>query len=95
MLFNGQLWGCLVYCPIAHMVWGANGFLAEFGALDFAGGTPVHICSGASATAISVYMSHPLFRSKRSSKRTPSHLKLHRPHNSISRMSALLNEITC
>lgn len=49
--------------------------------MDFAGGTPVHICSGSSATAISVYLSRPLFRSKQSSKRTPSHLKLHKPHN--------------
>ena len=49
--------------------------------MDFAGGTPVHICSGSSATAISVYLSRPLFRSRKSSKRTPSHIKLHKPHN--------------
>ncbi len=49
------LWGILVYCPIAHWVWSGNGWLCEanenavFGALDFAGGTVVHISSGVSA----------------------------------------------
>ncbi len=42
------LWTTLVYDPLAHMVWGA-GWLAELGALDFAGGTVVHISSGVSA----------------------------------------------
>ena len=40
------LWGTLVYCPLAHWVWGPNGWLN--GALDFAGGTVVHISSGVS-----------------------------------------------
>lgn len=53
--------------------------------IDFAGGTCVHVCSGASATAYSVYLSHPLFRSRKSSKRSPSHLILHRPHNTLCR----------
>jgi Amt family ammonium transporter len=39
------LWVSLVYVPIAHWVWG-NGFLAKLGALDFAGGTVVHINAG-------------------------------------------------
>jgi len=39
------LWMTLVYLPIAHWVWG-NGFLAKLGALDFAGGTVVHINAG-------------------------------------------------
>lgn len=60
------------------------------GVLDFAGGTPVHICSGATATAISVYLSHPLFRSRKSIVRTPSHLKLHKPHNTISQLLSLV-----
>jgi len=72
------------------MVWAENGFLAQFGALDFAGGTPVHICSGATATAISVYLSYPLFRSKKSAQRNPGHLKLHRPHNSMCQLLALI-----
>ena len=42
------LWMTLVYVPIAHWVWG-NGFLAKMGALDFAGGTVVHINAGIAA----------------------------------------------
>ena len=45
MLFS-LLWQALVYAPLAHMVWAANGFLFKFGAIDFAGGTVVHINSG-------------------------------------------------
>ncbi|MGY3609133.1 MULTISPECIES: ammonium transporter [unclassified Bradyrhizobium] len=45
MLFL-SLWLVLVYAPIAHMVWGPGGFLADAGVLDFAGGTVVHINSG-------------------------------------------------
>ncbi|QDT36446.1 ammonium transporter [Stratiformator vulcanicus] len=45
------LWGTLVYCPIAHWVWGDGGWLLEgrFAALDFAGGTVVHVSSGVTA----------------------------------------------
>ncbi|KAJ5689072.1 hypothetical protein N7462_003464 [Penicillium macrosclerotiorum] len=84
------LWCTFIYEPIAHMVWSENGLLNNLGVLDFAGGTPVHICSGASATAMSVYLSWPLFRSRRSSTRTPQHLKLHRPHNSMCQLLALI-----
>jgi len=42
------LWGLVVYAPVAHWVWG-GGFLAKLGALDFAGGTVVHINAGAAA----------------------------------------------
>ncbi|MCG6916556.1 MAG: ammonium transporter [Deltaproteobacteria bacterium] len=45
------LWSTLVYSPLAHWVWGSGGWLANLGALDFAGGTVVHISSGASALA--------------------------------------------
>jgi Amt family ammonium transporter len=45
------LWSTLVYSPLAHWVWGAGGWLAKMGALDFAGGTVVHISSGISALA--------------------------------------------
>lgn len=45
------LWISLVYVPIAHWVWG-GGFLAQLGALDFAGGTVVHINSGMAALAL-------------------------------------------
>jgi len=40
------LWLVLVYCPIAHMVWGSNGWIAKAGAIDFAGGMVVHMSSG-------------------------------------------------
>jgi ammonium transporter, Amt family len=45
------LWSTLVYCPLAHMVWG-RGLLQSMGALDFAGGTVVHISSGVSALVL-------------------------------------------
>jgi len=45
MLF-ATLWLTVVYAPIAHMVWSPAGLLARFGAIDFAGGTVVHINSG-------------------------------------------------
>ncbi|MGA8398269.1 MAG: ammonium transporter [Stellaceae bacterium] len=40
------LWAVFVYAPIAHWVWGPDGFLNQAGVLDFAGGTVVHINSG-------------------------------------------------
>ena len=43
------LWATFVYDPIAHWVWGAGGWLRTLGALDFAGGTVVHVSSGVSA----------------------------------------------
>src|SRR5919202_5220771 len=43
------LWATLVYAPVAHWVWGVDGWLHSLGALDFAGGTVVHITSGVSA----------------------------------------------
>ncbi|HEY3422125.1 MAG TPA: ammonium transporter [Methanocellaceae archaeon] len=49
----GLLWTTLVYDPLAHWVWG-GGWLAQLGALDFAGGTVVHISSGFSALAIAL-----------------------------------------
>jgi Amt family ammonium transporter len=52
LLFS-LLWATLVYDPLAHMVWGGSGgvfgLLRAWGALDFAGGTVVHISSGVSA----------------------------------------------
>src|SRR3954454_346494 len=45
MWFIG-LWSVLVYAPIAHWVWGSDGFLSSAGILDFAGGTVVHINAG-------------------------------------------------
>ena len=46
------LWTLVVYYPIAHMVWGEGGWLAQIGSIDFAGGNVVHISSGASALVL-------------------------------------------
>lgn len=43
------LWTTIVYAPAAHWVWGAGGWLRDLGALDFAGGTVVHVLAGVSA----------------------------------------------
>src|SRR5680860_1574389 len=43
------LWSTFVYSPVAHWVWAAGGWLFDYGALDFAGGTVVHIASGVTA----------------------------------------------
>lgn len=53
-------------------------------------GTPVHVCSGATATAISIYLSYPIFGSRRSKSRTPSHIRLHRPGNSFNQLLSLI-----
>jgi len=45
------LWSLLVYAPTAHWVWGLGGWIRESGALDFAGGTVVHVSSAAAALA--------------------------------------------
>ncbi len=56
MSFKGFLvfsimWVTLIYDPLAHWVWGVGGWIHEMGALDFAGGTVVHISSGVAALA--------------------------------------------
>jgi Amt family ammonium transporter len=48
------LWSVLVYSPIAHWVWAADGWLYSLGALDFAGGTVVHASSGISALVVAL-----------------------------------------
>jgi ammonium transporter, Amt family len=48
------LWSILVYSPLAHWVWAPGGWLRELGALDFAGGTVVHISSGVSALVAAI-----------------------------------------
>lgn len=68
------LWSVLVYCPLAHMVWakgGLMGLYGGFGALDFAGGTVVHISSGVSALVAALVL--------RNRKNYPSRLTA--PHN--------------
>jgi ammonium transporter, Amt family len=55
-----SLWSLLVYCPMAHMVWGVGGLLnataGHVPSLDFAGGTVVHITSGVSALVTCIYL---------------------------------------
>jgi len=53
MLFTG-LWLLLVYAPLAHWVWAPGGWIRELGALDFAGGTVVHISAGIAALAAAI-----------------------------------------
>jgi len=50
------LWATFVYDPIAHMVWGVGGWLKNLGALDFAGGTVVHINAGMAALATALFI---------------------------------------
>jgi ammonium transporter, Amt family len=50
------LWATFVYDPLAHWVWGDGGWLKKMGALDFAGGTVVHISSGVSALVCAIVL---------------------------------------
>ena len=61
------LWVTIVYFPIAHMVWDANGLIFNMGAIDFAGGTVVHINAGIAALAAVMVLG------KRRSAPTPPH----------------------
>ncbi len=62
MLLFSILWGTLIYCPVAHWVWSSGGWCSEFNtspeakikAIDFAGGTVVHITSGVSALVCAI-----------------------------------------
>ena len=50
------LWITFVYCPVAHWVWGPGGWISGLGALDFAGGTVVHINAGVAALACALVL---------------------------------------
>lgn len=50
------LWALFIYNPVAHWVWSAEGWLAKLGALDFAGGTVVHINAGIAALVMAVML---------------------------------------
>src|SRR5438445_1115783 len=65
------LWSTLVYAPLAHWVWGAGGWLQKMGALDFAGGTVVHVSAGVSALVAAWFLGP-----RRDSRRVPIS-----PHN--------------
>jgi len=64
------LWSLFVYSPICHWVWGDNGWLLKMGALDFAGGTVVHISSGVAALVAALVLGP---RVKRESDRFDPH----------------------
>jgi ammonium transporter, Amt family len=57
------VWGVLIYNPICHWVWASDGFLFTKGAIDFAGGTVVHISAGVSGLVAALFIgerkSHP------------------------------------
>lgn len=61
-------WSLLVYSPIAHMVWSADGWLFKMGALDFAGGTVVHINAGIASLVVAVMIGRRKYL-----KSTPPH----------------------
>ncbi len=65
------LWATLVYDPICHWVWAVGGFIRTMGALDFAGGTVVHINAGIAALVCSLVLG----------KRTGFPKKMSPPHN--------------
>jgi Amt family ammonium transporter len=65
------LWSTLVYDPVAHWVWAEKGWLAQMGALDFAGGTVVHLAAGVSALVAAIVLG----------KRTGYPHERHQPHN--------------
>lgn len=50
------IWTLAVYAPVAHWVWGPNGWLATFGTIDYAGGLAVEIVSGSSALALALVL---------------------------------------
>ncbi len=67
------LWATLVYDPIAHWVWGHGGWLGKLGALDFAGGTVVHISSGVALVAAYVLGPRMLHREGNRSETVEPH----------------------
>lgn len=75
-LIVGFIWCTVCYCPFAYAVWCANGWLYKLGSLDFAGGGPVHIASGAAS------LSYSWFVGPRKFWKDPKTGKDHRPRNS-------------
>jgi Amt family ammonium transporter len=65
------LWATFVYDPVAHWVWGVGGWLKDLGALDFAGGTVVHINAGIAALMVAIFIG----------KRKGTENKVILPHN--------------
>lgn len=55
-LVFGVIWTTIIYDPLAHWVWGDGGWLRQLGALDFAGGTVVHISAGTTAVVLAMFL---------------------------------------
>jgi ammonium transporter, Amt family len=72
-LLFALIWTTLVYDPLAHWVWASDGWLHKLGALDFAGGTVVHVSAGTAALVAAIMLGR-----RRDFGRTPL-----RPHNVV------------
>ncbi|MDD5113859.1 MAG: ammonium transporter [Methylobacter sp.] len=57
MLWFSGLWLCLVYLPVCHWMWG-GGWLAQLGAMDFAGGIVIHVSAGVAALVSALVIGH-------------------------------------
>lgn len=71
------LWSLIVYTPIAHWVWGPDGWILNLGAIDFAGGTVVHINAGFAALVAAIVLGPRLRLKEKSWTQT----ELGAPHN--------------
>lgn len=58
------LWSTIVYSPVAHWVWNPAGWIKQLGAIDFAGGTVVHVTAGLSALAAAIAVGPRMNRQK-------------------------------
>lgn len=67
------LWSLLIYTPIAHWVWGPGGWIGILGAIDFAGGTVVHISAGFAALAAAMMLG-PRLSIRRKIKEPPHNI---------------------
>jgi len=76
-LFFIFIWSTIVYNPVACWTWNPNGWIFTMGGLDFAGGGPVHISSGAAALAYSFIIGRRRDRSGQISPKVP----MYRPHD--------------
>lgn len=76
-------WSTLVYDPMARWSWHFQGWSKQMGALDFAGGTPVHICSGAAVGAYAVFFGLKVKLSRQGERKATrkAHLESHKEHN--------------
>lgn len=76
-LFFIFIWSTIVYNPVACWTWNPNGWIFKMGGLDFAGGGPVHISSGAAALAYSFMIGRRRDRNGQISPKVP----MYRPHD--------------